>query len=59
MASGPRTLEERIKLDADWSRWLEEGVPEDELERAKENLGDVAKAWVNSLVGEEVDVAPR
>ena len=50
---------ERIELDKDWSRWLTDGVPKEELVRARESLGDAAMAWVNSLVGEKVNVAPK
>ena len=58
VASGPRTLEERIESGQDWEQWLAsvEDVEEEErlVAKAKEN----AKAWVDSLVG-DVDIAPK
>ena len=57
VASGPRTLQERIESDEDWSRWLTGGDPEEDEMAAKAR--ETAKAWVDSLVGEVVDVAPK
>jgi len=59
VASGPRTLEERIELDKDWSQWLMSGDPEEDFGEAAVKIGEAAKAWVNSLVGDKVDVAPK
>jgi len=57
VASGPRTLEERIELGRDWEQWLAsvEGVEE---ERLVAEAKETAKAWVDSLVG-DVDIAPK
>jgi len=58
VASGPRTLEERIKWGRDLDQWLVsvEGVEEEERLVAK--VKETAKAWVDSLVG-DVDIAPK
>ena len=53
VASGPRTLEERIESGRDWEQWLASVEDVEEEERL------VAKAtWVDSLVG-DVDIAPK
>ena len=58
VASGPRTLEERIESGRDWDQWLAsvEGVEEEERLVAK--VKETAKAWVDSLVG-DVAIAPK
>ena len=52
VASGPRTLEERIESGRD----CVEDVKEEE--RLVAEVKETAKAWVNSLVG-DVDIAPK
>jgi len=48
VGSGPRTLEERIE-------------PEPELtwEGVQRSIHTMATSWVDSLVGEELDIAPK
>ena len=58
VASGPRTLEERIKLGRDWEQWLASVEDIEEEERLVAKAKETAKAWVDSLVG-DVDIAPK
>jgi len=58
VASGPRTLEERIKSGWDWEQWLASVEDVEEEERLVAEAKKTAKAWVNSLVG-DIDVAPK
>ena len=57
-ASGPRTLEERIKSGQDWEQWLASVEDVEEEERLVAEVKETAKAWVNSPVG-VVDIAPK
>ena len=57
VASGPRTLEERIELGRDWEQWLA-SVEDVEEERLVAKAKETAKAWVDSLVG-DIDIAPK
>jgi len=57
VASGPRTLEERIESSRDWEQWLA-SVEDVKEERLVAEAKETAKAWVNSLVG-DVDMAPK
>jgi len=59
VASGPRTLEERIELNWDWEQWLASVEEVEEEERMVAKAKETAKAWVNSLVGDQVDIAPK
>jgi len=58
VASGPRTLEERIELGQDWEQWLVSVEDVEEEERLVAEVKETAKAWVDSLVG-DVDIAPK
>ena len=58
VASGPRTLEERIELGRDLEQWLASVEDVEEEERLVAEAKETAKAWVNSLVG-DVDIAPK
>jgi len=58
VASGPRTLEERIESGRDWEQWLASVEDVEEEERLVAKVKETAKAWVNSLVG-DVDIAPK
>ena len=58
VASGPRTLEERIKSGRDWEQWLASVEDVEEEERLVAEVKETAKAWVDSLVG-DVDIAPK
>jgi len=58
VASGPRTLEERIKSGRDWEQWLVSVEDIEEEERLVAEAKETAKAWVDSLVG-DVDIAPN
>jgi len=58
VASGPRTLEERIESGRDWEQWLESVEDVEEEERFVAEAKETAKAWVDSLVG-DVDIAPK
>ena len=58
VASGPRTLEERIELGRDWEQWLASVEDVEEEERLVAEAKETAKAWVNSLVG-DVNIAPK
>jgi len=58
VASGPRTLEERIELGRDWEQWLASVEDVEEEERLVAKAKETAKAWVDSLVG-DVDIAPK
>jgi len=58
VASGPRTLEERIELGWDWEQWLASVGDVKEEERLVAEAKETAKAWVDSLVG-DVDIAPK
>jgi len=58
VASGPRTLEERIESGWDWEQWLASVEDVEEEERLVAKAKETAKAWVNSLVG-DVDIAPK
>jgi len=58
VASGPRTLEERIELGRDWEQWLASMGDVEEEERLVAKAQETAKAWVDSLVG-DVDIAPK
>ena len=58
MASGPRTLEERIELSRDWEQWLASVEDVEEEERLVAEAQETAKAWVDSLVG-DVNIAPK
>jgi len=57
--AGPRTLEERIESGQDWEQWLASMEDVEEEERMVAEVKETAKAWVDSLVGDEVDVAPK
>jgi len=58
VASGPRTLEERIESGRDWEQWLVSVEDVKEEERLVAEAKETAKAWVDSLVG-DVDIAPK
>jgi len=58
VASGPRTLEERIESGRDWEQWLASVEDVEEEERLVAKVKETAKAWVDSLVG-DVDIAPK
>jgi len=58
VASGPRTLEERIESGQDWEQWLASVEDVEEEERLVAEAKETAKAWVDSLVG-DVDIAPK
>jgi len=58
VASGPRTLEERIELGRDWEQWLASVEDVEEEERLVAEAKETAKAWVDSLVG-DVDITPK
>jgi len=58
VASGPRTLEERIESGRDWEQWLASVEDVEEEERLVAEAQETAKAWVDSLVG-DVDIAPK
>jgi len=58
VASGPRTLEERIESGRDWEQWLASVEDIEEEERLVAEVKETAKAWVDSLVG-DVDIAPK
>jgi len=58
VASGPRTLEERIESGWDWEQWLVSVEDVEEEERLVAKAKETAKAWVDSLVG-DVDIAPK
>jgi len=58
VASGPRTLEERIELGQDWEQWLASVEDVEEEERLVAKAKETAKAWVDSLVG-DVNIAPK
>jgi len=58
VASGPRTLEERIESGRDWEQWLASVGDVEEEERLVAEAQETAKAWVDSLVG-DVDIAPK
>jgi len=58
VASGPRTLEERIESSRDWEQWLASVEDVEEEERLVAEAKETAKAWVDSLVG-DVDIAPK
>jgi len=58
VASGPRTLEERIESGRDWEQWLASVEDVEEEERLVAEAKETAKAWVDSLVG-DVDIAPK
>jgi len=58
VASGPRTLEERIESGRDWEQWLASVEDIKEEERLVAEVKETAKAWVNSLVG-DIDIAPK
>jgi len=58
VASGPRTLEERIELGWDWEQWLASVEDVEEEERLVAEAKETAKAWVDSLVG-DIDIAPK
>jgi len=58
VASGPRTLEERIESGWDWEQWLASVEDVEEEERLVAKAKETAKAWVDSLVG-DVDIAPK
>ena len=58
VASGPRTLEERIESGQDWEQWLVSVEDIKEEERLVAEAKETAKAWVDSLVG-DVDIAPK
>ena len=58
VASGPRTLEERIESGRDWEQWLASVEDVEEEERLVAESKETAKAWVNSLVG-DVNIAPK
>jgi len=58
VASGPRTLEERIESGWDWEQWLASVEDVKEEERLVAKAKETAKAWVDSLVG-DVDITPK
>jgi len=58
VASGPRTLEERIESGRDWEQWLASVEDVEEEERLVAEVKETAKAWVNSLVG-DVNITPK
>jgi len=58
VASGPRTLEERIESGRDWEQWLASVGEVEEEERLVAEAQESAKAWVDSLVG-DIDIAPK
>ena len=58
VASGPRTLEERIESGRDWEQWLASVEDVKEEERLVAKAKETAKAWVDSLVG-DVDITPK
>jgi len=58
VASGPRTLEERIESGRDWEQWLVSVEDIEEEERLVAEAKETARAWVDSLVG-VVDIAPK
>ena len=58
MASGPRTLEERIESGRDWEQWLVSMEDVEEEEMLVAEVKETAKAWVDSLVG-DVNIAPK
>jgi len=58
VASGPRTLEERIESGRDWEQWLASVEDIEEEERLVAEAKETAKGWVDSLVG-DVDIAPK
>ena len=58
VASGPRSLEERIESGCDWEQWLVSVGDVEEEERLVAEAQETAKAWVDSLVG-DVDIAPK
>jgi len=58
VASGPRTLEERIESGRDWEQWLASVEDVEEEERLVAEVKETAKAWVDSLVG-DVNIAPK
>jgi len=58
VASGPRTLEERIESGRDREQWLASVEGAKEEERLVAEANETAKAWVDSLVG-VVDIAPK
>jgi len=58
VASGPRTLEERIESGWDWEQWLASVEDVEEEERLVAKAKETAKAWVDSLVG-DVNIAPK
>ena len=58
VASGPRTLEERIESGRDWEQWLASVEDIEEEERLVAEAKETAKAWVDSLVG-DVNIAPK
>jgi len=58
VASGPRTLEERIKSGRDWEQWLASVEDIEEEERLVAKAKETAKAWVDSLVG-DINITPK
>jgi len=58
VASGPRTLEERIESGWDWEQWLASVEDIEEEERLVAKVKETAKAWVDSLVG-DVNITPK
>jgi len=50
VASGPRTLEERIELGRDWEQWLASVEDVEEEERLVAEAKETAKAWVDSVM---------
>jgi len=58
VASGPRTLEERIESNRDWEQWLASVEDVKEEERLVAEAKKTAKAWVDSLVG-NINIAPK
>jgi len=58
VASGPRTLEERIELGEDWEQWLASVGDVEEEERLVAEAKETAKAWVDPLVG-DINIAPK
>jgi len=58
VASGPRTLEERIESGWDWEQWLVSVEDVKEEERLVAKAKETAKAWVDSLVG-DINIAPK
>jgi len=58
VASGPRTLEERIESGRDWEQWLVSVEDVKEEERLVAEAKETAKAWVDSLVG-DIDITPK